>query len=240
MHSRISSFMLIKRWSLLVSIFILLGLFFYFKLYDLLSFESIKAHRMALLALKDEYFFGSILLYLLTYILVVAASVPGAAVLTILGGFLFGTILGSLLVIIGATLGAMLVNLAVEFAFREWFIKVSSEGIKRMEAGLKKNAVSYLLFLRLVPIFPFWLVNIVPALLGISRRIFFITTLIGIIPGTVVYVLVGNGLGRIFDQHQTPNLGMIFEPRLLIPLCALGVLSLLPIFYNLYKTKNRA
>lgn len=227
-----------KRCFLLTIILTALILFLYFRLYEFLTFEAIKENRMALITFRDENYFITAMSFFLTYIIVVTASVPGATILTMLGGFLFGPVLGSLLVIIGATLGAVLVNLAVELAFRDWVAKRSFNTIKLMEQGIKMNAFSYLLFLRLVPLFPFWLVNIVPAILGVPRRIFFVSTLIGIIPGTVVFVFVGNGLGHIFDNNETPNLGIIFEPKLLLPLCALAILALFPVLYKKFtKTK---
>lgn len=228
----------LKRWSLLILILLFFVLFFYFQLYEWLTFEAVKENRAFLMEWRNNHYVLSIFIFLLTYIIAVGASIPGATILTLLGGFLFGPIVGSVLVVVGATLGALFINLAVEFALRDWVKRRSYHGVKKMEAGLKENAFSYLLFVRLVPLFPFWLVNIVPALLGVPRRIFFISTLIGIIPGTVVYVLVGNGLGHVLDENQVPNMGIIFEPQLLIPLGALAVLSLVPVLYKKFRKKK--
>lgn len=109
-----------------------------------------------------------------------------------------------------------------------------------MQQGFQENAFSYLLFLRLVPIFPFWLVNIVPALLGISKQTFVIATFLGIIPGSFIYVLVGNGLGHVLDANKTPNLRIIFDPEVLIPLLALALISLIPVGYKHFKNKKKS
>lgn len=228
----------VKRWSLLIIILIILSLFFYFRLYEWLTFDALKENRAFLMEWTQQHYTLSILFFVLIYIMVVSTSVPGATILTLVGGFLFGPVVGSVMVVGGATLGAMLINLAVEFALRDWVKQRAFQGVKKMEAGLKEDAFSYLLFVRLVPLFPFWLVNIVPALLGVPRGVFFITTLIGIIPGTVVYVLVGNGLGHVLDNNQEPNLGIIFEPYLFIPLVALAVLALVPVAYKKFRKKK--
>ena len=107
---------------------------------------------------------------------------------------------------------------------------------RRMEAGFKANALSYLLFLRLVPVFPFWLVNLVPAFLGVPLRTYAIGTLIGIVPGSAVYCSVGNGLGAVFDAGGRPDLGIIFKPEILGPIIGLAVLSLVPIIYKRLKS----
>jgi uncharacterized membrane protein YdjX (TVP38/TMEM64 family) len=104
--------------------------------------------------------------------------------------------------------------------------------MRRMEDGFRENALSYLLVLRLVPLFPFWLVNLVPAFLGVPLRTFVIGTFVGIIPGSVVYCLVGSGLGSVFDAGETPDLGIIFEPEILAPIIGLAVLSVIPVVYK--------
>lgn len=229
----------IKRWFLLAILIVLLSLFFYFHLYRYLSFESLKTHRELLLWWSQQHFVWFILGFVFIYTVAVACSVPGATLLTLTGGFLFGPVLGVVLVVMSATLGAFIVFMAVELALRDWLMKKATYWLKAMEEGFQKNSFSYLLFLRLVPLLPFWLVNIVPALLGVTKRTFLIATFIGIIPGSSVYVLVGNGLGHIFDANQTPNLSIIFDPKILFPLLALALLSLVPVGYNYFKHKQK-
>ncbi|MDF1827541.1 MAG: TVP38/TMEM64 family protein [Legionellaceae bacterium] len=226
----------IKRWAPLTSLLILLGILIYFRVDHYLSFESLKQHRADLLAFAAQHHVLAILSFMLMYIIGVATAMPGAFFLTIIGGFLFGPFQGTLMVVISATLGAVLVYLAVKLALRDWVAKRHTRWLKAMEQGFKQNALSYLLFLRLVPIFPFFLVNIVPALLGISLRIFMLGTFFGIIPGSLIYVLVGHGLGHVFDTHSTPNLSLFTDPMLLGPLVALGLLALVPMAYQKFKS----
>jgi uncharacterized membrane protein YdjX (TVP38/TMEM64 family) len=108
-----------------------------------------------------------------------------------------------------------------------------------MEEGFRQDALSYLLVLRLIPIFPFWLVNIVPAFLGVPLGTYVLGTFVGIIPGSFVYASVGNGLGAVFDAGGTPDLGIIFEPAILLPIVGLAVLALLPIAYRRFKARRR-
>ncbi|MDF1684941.1 MAG: TVP38/TMEM64 family protein [Legionellaceae bacterium] len=222
----------IKRWAPLTILIILLALFLRFQLYHYLSFESLKLHRVSLLAWTDQHLILAILSFMLMYIIGVASSMPGAFFLTFIGGFLFGPFLGTLTVVISATLGAIFVYLAVKLAFREWVAKRNAQWLKSMEQGFKKNALSYLLFLRLVPVFPFFLVNIIPALLGVPLSTFIIGTFFGIIPGSFIYVLVGNGLGHVFDTNSTPNISILTDPALLGPLIGLALLALVPMVYR--------
>jgi uncharacterized membrane protein YdjX (TVP38/TMEM64 family) len=173
------------------------------------------------------------------YAAVIALSVPGGAVLTITGGFLFGIVAGSLYVVIAATLGATIVFLIAKSALGDALRAKAGPRIRRMEEGFRQDALSYLLVLRLIPLFPFWLVNIVPAFLGVPVRTYVLGTAIGIIPGSLVYASVGNGLGAVFDAGQTPDLGIIFKPAILLPIVGLAVLALLPIAYRGLKARKR-
>jgi uncharacterized membrane protein YdjX (TVP38/TMEM64 family) len=110
--------------------------------------------------------------------------------------------------------------------------------VPKLEAGFREHALSYLLVLRLIPIVPFWLVNLVPALVGVPLRTFFVGTALGIIPGSLVYTCVGNGLGVVIDQGETPDLGIIFEPEILMPLLGLALLALSPVFYRRLKERK--
>lgn len=222
----------ISRWIPLLIILIAFILIIYFRLYKYLSFNELQKHHEILKQWTEKHYLMAVLLYMVIYIIAVALSVPGATILTITGGFLFGYIFGTIYVVISATIGACCIFLAVKTALGEWLEKKAVRWVHRMEEGFKKNAISYLLFLRLVPIFPFWAINIVPALLGVRFRIFAFTTLIGIIPGSLVYVLVGNGLESLLELGKKPNLGIIFEPQILIPLLCLAIFSLIPIIYK--------
>jgi uncharacterized membrane protein YdjX (TVP38/TMEM64 family) len=149
--------------------------------------------------------------------------------MTIAGGFLFGPWLASALTVVGATLGAVALFLAARYAFADYLRAKAGPAVRRMEAGFNENAMSYMLFLRLVPVFPFWLVNLVPALLGVRFATYVVATFAGIIPGTVVFALVGDGLGAVLDAGGSLNLTIIFEPRFLAPIVGLALLTLLPV-----------
>lgn len=226
-----------KRYLPLLILVVILGLSFCFGLHKYLSFESLKQHREFLTQWVGENFLVACGLFTLIYIISVAASIPGATFLTITGGFLFGAVVASILVVCSATIGASLLFLAVKTAFGEALAARASGWVKKMEEGFRHNAFNYLLVLRLVPLFPFWIVNIVPALIGVRMRTFALATFIGIIPGSVVYVLVGNGLGAVIDQGGAPNLGAIFQFEILAPLIGLGMLSLIPVAYQYLKGK---
>ena len=150
-------------------------------------------------------------------------------------GFRFGAVSGTIYGIGGATVGATGLFLAARTALGEPLRARAGPSLHRLEQGFRKNALSYLLFLRLIPLFPFWLVNLVPAFLGVPLRTYVIGTAIGIIPGCFVYASVGNGLGAVFDAGETPDLGIIFKPDILIPIVGLAILALLPIAYKRFK-----
>ncbi|WP_242602067.1 TVP38/TMEM64 family protein [Legionella yabuuchiae] len=222
----------IRRWGLLVILAIFLGLFFYFRLHRYLSFERLKDHREMLLIWMGRNFLEVFLSFMAIYALSVAISIPGATFLTITAGFLFGPFLGTLAVVISATIGAFIVFLAVDLAFRDWVAQKAVKWLKKMEEGFQENAFSYLLFLRLIPLFPFWALNIVPALLGMKKSTYVLATFLGIIPGSFVYVMVGNGLGHALEAHEKPRLDIIFDPKILLPILALAFLSILPTLYK--------
>ena len=163
------------------------------------------------------------------YAAAVALSLPVGLVLTVIAGLLFGPAVGTLVVVLGATLGATVLFVAARTALGERLRSRVDSALRRMDAGFRDNAFNYMLFLRLVPIFPFWLVNIAPAFTDISLRCYALATVIGIIPGTLVYVLVGNGLGAVIDAGGRPDLNVIFSPQILAPIVGLAALSLVPI-----------
>ncbi len=214
---------------------LLLVVFFYFHLYRYLSFDVLQKYRHQLLDWTNLHTFLAVLFYMLIYITVVAISVPGATFLTLTGGFLFGIILGTFYVVLSATIGATILFLAVKTSLGELLTQRVGKRMAKLEAGFQKNQFNYLLTLRLIPIVPFWLINIVSALLNVRLRTFITATALGIIPGSLIYVMLGNGLGYLFDSGKTPDLKIIFEPKILIPLLGLAALSLLPVIYRTIK-----
>lgn len=215
-----------------------LALFLLFGLERYFSFEMLSRHHAALLAWVAANTALAMLLFVLAYALVVAFSLPVAIIVTPLGGFLFGTWIGATLSVIGATLGSVAVFLAARTAFYDLFHARAGALLHRFEDGFRRNSFSYLLFLRLVPVFPFWLVNIVPALLGMKLGPYTLATLIGIIPAAFVYAGVGASFGLLFDRGEPPNFAIIFEWRFLLPLLGLAVLALVPVLYTYLRGRN--
>ena len=171
-------------------------------------------------------------LYILIYMLSVMFSVPGTAVLTIAGGLLFGQWFGTFYAIVGATFGAIGLFLIARMALRDILKNRAGSAMKKMEDGFKENALSYLLVLRLIPLFPFFLVNIVPALLGINLRTYVVGTFFGIIPGSFVYATVGAGLGSVFERNEKISMQGILTPEIMTALIGLALLALLPVAYK--------
>lgn len=239
MASPLKSGSALKRFVPLVILLVAIVAFFALGLHRYLSFETLRQHREQLLAFVDAHPYLAPLVYMAVYTAVIALSVPGGAVLTIAGGFLFGTLAATLYVVVGATLGATIVFLIARTALGDLLRAKAGPRVRRMEEGFRENALSYLLVLRLIPIFPFWLVNIVPAFLGVALGTYVLGTFVGIIPGTFVYASVGNGLGSVFDAGEIPDLGIIFEPAIIIPIVGLAVLALLPIAHRKFKARKK-
>ena len=204
--------------------------------HEYLSFSALAAHRDTLAAFVSNHQLLAIGLYMLAYAVAVALSLPGAAILTITGGFLFGLWIGTAATVVGATLGAIGIFLAAKTALGATLKNKAGPWMVKLEDGFKDNALSYLLVLRLVPIFPFWLVNLVPAFLNVPLRTYTIGTLFGIIPGSFVYVSVGHGLGAVFERGEVPNLSIIFSPDIIVPILGLAVLAMIPVAYKRLRT----
>ena len=212
--------------------------FFAFDLDKYVTLAALKENRQALADWVQGAGVLAFLVYMLVYAVVTAFSIPGGAIMTIAGGFLFGPWLGGALTVIGATIGATILFLAARYALADLLRQRAGNAIKKMEDGFRENALSYMLFLRLIPAFPFFLVNLVPAFLGVRVGTYVVGTLIGIIPGSLVYASLGDGFSAVVEQGGDINLGIIFEPRFLLPIVGLGILALLPIVYK--KLKNRS
>jgi len=202
---------------------------FAFHLDRYLSLDFLRQNRAQLSAYVAEHGLAASLGYVTAYVGVVALSLPGAAIMTLAGGFLFGVLVGATLTVIGATLGATLLFLVARSAVGDSLRERAGPFLARMAEGFSKNAFSYLLFLRLVPAFPFWAVNLAAALLGMRLAPFVVATGLGIIPATVVYSAFGAGLGQVFDTGGEVNLKSVFSPTLIAALVGLGLLSLVPV-----------
>lgn len=197
-----------------------------------LGWEALRDARFALLDLVTAHPVAAPAAYVLAYVCVTAFSLPGAAAMTLAGGFLFGTLAGGGLAVVGATIGATAVFAAARTALGDRLRLRTGGMLARIEEGFRRDAASYLLFLRLVPAFPFFVVNIAAALLGARPAIFVATTLVGIVPGTLVFASIGAGLGSVFDAGARPDLSVALSWPVLGPLLGLGLLALLPVAWR--------
>jgi uncharacterized membrane protein YdjX (TVP38/TMEM64 family) len=202
-----------------------------------LSFDTLREHRSTLRAWVETSGVRAALLFMVIYTTAVAFSLPGATVLSIAGGFLFGTVWGTVGIVISATLGATVLFLIAKTAFGDALRAKAGPWLQNMETGFRDNALSYLLVLRLVPLFPFFIVNLVPALLGVPLSTYVLATFVGIIPGALVYATVGAGLGSIFDAGGEFSATGILTPQVLLSLIGLAVLAMLPVVYKKLKTR---
>ncbi len=205
---------------------------------DYLSFQALAENREALIAWRDANYLVAVLAYMAVYIAIVAFSLPGAAVMTLAGGFLFGLFPGVLFIVTAATLGAIAIFLAAKFGLGDTLSKkidANTGVVGKIYDGLRENEISFLFLMRLVPAFPFFAANLVPALMGISLRNFAFTTFFGIMPGSAVYTWVGSGLGEVFARGEAPSLGIIWEPQILGPILGLCLLAAMPVIIKQFK-----
>ena len=203
-----------------------------------MSLDNFRAHQIEIVKFIQSKYCLSILIFIGLYVFSTALSIPGALILTMMGGFFFGPFLGALFSLIGAIFGASILFIAARSAFGELLKPKIGSSIERMRNELAKNAFFYLLFLRLTPVFPFFVVNIAPAFLNISFSKYFFASFLGMIPGAAVYALMGSGLnktlvtGEGFDK--IPNVSFEF----LAGLVGLAVLSVVPILIRRWKNKS--
>jgi uncharacterized membrane protein YdjX (TVP38/TMEM64 family) len=216
------------------------ALFYLFGLHRWLSFESLAAHRTALAGFVSGSPVLAALLYVGAYVLVVAFSLPGGAVMTVTGGFLFGPWAGAALAVVGATLGASALFLAARYALAETLARRAGPLLGRVRDELRRDGFWYLLSLRLIPVVPFWLANLAPALAGMPFPAYAGATLLGIVPGTAVFAGIGAGLGQVLDAGGRPDLSVIFSPGVVLPLAGLAALSLLGVFGKRFLRARRS
>lgn len=203
-----------------------IGAFFYFVPEQYRSLDALKANRDRLLAFTDANYAIAVGSFIVSYCLVAALSLPVAAILTVAGGFLFGTVLGTVFVNVGATTGATLAFLVARYLLRDWVEKKFGDRLGPIQEGFAKNAFSYLMTLRLIPLFPFFLVNMVSGLTRVSLGTYVAATAIGIIPGSFVYAYAGRQLGTINSLEEIVSLNV------LLALILLGLLALVPVVYR--------
>ncbi len=194
-----------------------------------LNLEALQTHEAALRAFVSDNLVLALITFMAVYAVATAVSLPGGLILTLTGGFLFGPWVGGSATVIGATLGAVAVFYAVRTSLGEVLrrrAEASGGKLKAVIDGVEAGAFGYILTLRLVPLAPFWLVNIAAALAHAPLRAYALATFLGIIPATFIYSGLGAGIGELIARGETPDAGVIFEPKILLPLVGLGLLSL--------------
>jgi len=194
-----------------------------------LNLEALQNHEATLRGFVTDNLALALLAFMAVYALATAVSFPGAVVLTLAGGYLFGTWVGGTATVIGATIGSIMVFYIVQTSLGAVLrAKAEADGgtLKKVIDGVQDGAFGYILTLRLIPVAPFWLVNVAAALANAPFRAYVLATFLGIMPATFIYSGVGAGIGALVARGETPDLGVIFEPRVLLPLVALGLLSL--------------
>ena len=216
----------------------LLGLAYAMNWHQALSWAGLAARRAELQASVATQPILAALAYVAAYAAAVAVSIPGAVVITVTGGLLFGTVLGAVLAVIGATIGAVLVFLAARSALGPLIARRLGPWLDRLRPGLERDGFNYVLALRLIPVVPFWLTNLAPALAGMRLAPFALATFLGIIPGGAVFASFGAGIGHVLDAGGTPDLSLILSAPVLLPLLGLAVLSLLPPLWKRWKTRH--
>jgi uncharacterized membrane protein YdjX (TVP38/TMEM64 family) len=221
---------------------ILLGgliLFFASGASETISWSYLGTHYAVIKAFAGDHIWLGYFAFFCSYVLAVAFSLPIASLLTLAGGAALGWP-AIILVVTAATTGAGLVFMAARNLFTDLLRQRAGTFFDKLENGFSENAFFYLLALRLVPVAPFWAVNIVPALTRMPFRQFMGATCLGIIPGTLVYISVGRGFDHILAAGKTPDLGVLTSPKILLPLAGLGVLSLLPILMRHWQAAKKS
>jgi uncharacterized membrane protein YdjX (TVP38/TMEM64 family) len=206
-----------------------------------LNLEALQANEAALRAFVDQQLPLALLTFVVVYALATAVSLPGATILTLAGGYLFGTWIGGAATVAGATIGAVLVFYAVKTSFGQVLrdkAEASGGRLKSVIDGVQAGAFGYILTLRLIPLAPFWLVNVAAALAHAPLRAYAAATFIGIMPATFIYSGIGAGIGELLARGETPDLGVIFSPTVLGPLVALGLLTLATTIYQRMRARS--
>ena len=215
-----------KKVVLLLIVALGIGSFYVFDVGRYLSLENLKANRDNLLDFSSSHRLLFIAGFIAIYTVQTALSLPGAAILTLAGGAIFGALMGTLWVNIGATTGAVLAFLLARTLLRDWVVTTFGTRMEALDRGLTENGMSYLLFLRLVPLFPFFLVNLACGVTGLPLRTYIIGTMVGIVPGSFVYANAGASLVSI------NTLADVASPRVLLSFALLGLFALMPAIHT--------
>jgi uncharacterized membrane protein YdjX (TVP38/TMEM64 family) len=204
-----------------------------------LTFATLAENREWLCAVVAEAGVKAVLAFILAYAVLAALSVPGATLFTLASGFLFGPWLGTIYAVSGATIGATVVFLAARAGLAGLAAR-ASPWVRRFEAGFRRNGLNYLLVLRLIPIVPFWLLNLVAGAIGLPLRVYLIGTFFGMIPVSFIYASLGSGLGTLVEEGRPPELAILFRPSIILPILGLAALALLPVIVKRWRVGDEA
>lgn len=200
---------------------------------DFLTLDALRQNRETLLSFVAENYVAAAAVFMVIYVAAVTFSIPGAVWLSIAGGFVFSAGPATIYIVFAATVGATLVFLLARYVLGDMLRQKAGGAIDRMRQGFQEDALSYMLVLRLVPLFPFFIVNLVPAFLSVPVRTYVLGTALGIIPGAFVYAWVGSGVGAVFDAGGDVDPGAILlQPNVIGPLLGLAALALIPVIYK--------
>ena len=247
--------MVLRRFGPLIAIGAIMGIVLALGWHHHINLETVVAQRDRFHGVLRSYPITSVLAYMAIYVVCVALSLPGGLVLTVAGGLLFGWFIGGLAAVVAATIGATIVFLIARGAVGETFCERAGPWMAKLSVGFKEEALAYLLFLRLVPAFPFWFVNIAPAVLGVPLKTFVLGTFLGIIPATFAFATAGAGLDSVVMAakrdyaaciaskgvhacHMKIHASSIFTPELISALVLLGVVALIPVVLKKYKKRR--
>lgn len=222
-----------KKISIAAAVILLAALFFYFDLSRFLTLASLKENRLALLSFYQDHQFAMVAGFIAVYVIQTALSLPGAIILTLAAGAIFGVAMGTVYVNIGATVGASIAFLVARYLFKDVIQNKFGPRLEKMNRELELRGLNYLLFLRLVPLFPFFLINLGAALTRLPFRTFFIGTMLGIIPGSLVFCNAGASIAEI------SSIGDVASPRVLGSFALLGLFALVPVIYQKLKKKKQ-
>jgi uncharacterized membrane protein YdjX (TVP38/TMEM64 family) len=243
----------LRRLAPVVVVLLVMALVFAMGWHRFLSLETLVRHRAAIEGFVAAHYALAIAAFIGVYVAAVALSIPGAVLLTVAGGVLFGWLVGGLAAIVGATIGATLIFLIARTACGEFILRRAGPLAAKVAQGFRADAFNYLLFLRLVPVFPFWLVNLAPALVGVRLGTFVLATALGIIPGTFAFALVGAGLDSVILAQESAYrdclagghagcrldfaLSAVVTPQLVAALVALGIVALIPVAVRKWRAR---
>lgn len=219
----------VKKRVLLAGLFFLLIPIVWFVLRDVVTLDAVHAQQAALKAYVQEHYLLSILIYGGVYTVSATLAFPLGGIFVLLAGFLFGTIIGTAVAVLAATVGGLIVFLLTRYFFKEWVEESFGKYLAPIERELEEHPASYLLFLRFMPVVPYIVINVVPALVNVRVSTFIWTSIVGLLPGALIFAFAGKGLSRIADT------GDVFTPSFVAALLLLAAVSIIPLVYKKYR-----